>query len=47
MGTTNSAQRFLPGKKLPHPSFLTERIGTLPNHLQDAIDEELQMVLYI
>ena len=28
-------------------TFLTERIGTLPDHLQAAIDEGLRMVLYL
>ena len=28
-------------------SFLTERIGTLPDHLQEAVDEGLRMVLYL
>lgn len=28
-------------------SFLTDRIGALPKHLQDTIDERLRMVLYL
>ncbi len=28
-------------------SFLVERIGSLPNHLQEAIDEGLRLVLYL
>jgi mRNA interferase MazF len=28
-------------------TFLTERIGSLPDHLQDEVDEGLRMVLYL
>jgi mRNA interferase MazF len=28
-------------------TFLTERIGSLPDHLQEEVDEGLRMVLYL